>query len=93
VDANPAFSFTMLTVNANEHPLMRRFHKLGDEKRSVVIVPPDAYDDWLSCRNTDEARSFLNVILADRMYAQPYPLPPRKQPRDAYQAPGASLFE
>jgi hypothetical protein len=41
----PSLSFTMLTVNADEHPLMKRFHKPGDEKRSVVIVPPDAYED------------------------------------------------
>lgn len=71
-------SFTMLTVNANEHPLMRRFHKPGDEKRSVVIVPSAAYGDWLSCRSTDEARSFLNLFPADEMAAEPYPLPPRK---------------
>jgi len=53
----------MLTVNANEHPLMKRFHKSGDEKRSVVIVRLDAHGDWLSCRGTDEARSFLNLFL------------------------------
>jgi putative SOS response-associated peptidase YedK len=78
VDAPPAVSFTMLTVNANEHPLMKRFHKPGDEKRSVVIVPPSAYEDWLGCRNTDEARSFLNLFPADEMTAEAYPLPPRK---------------
>ncbi|WP_375542248.1 hypothetical protein [Paraburkholderia sp. CNPSo 3274] len=54
----PSLSFTMITVNAAEHPLMKRFHKPGDEKRSVVIIPPTAYEDWLSCRNPDEARSF-----------------------------------
>ncbi len=47
-DGPPSISFTMLTVNANEHPLMKRFHKPGDEKRSVVIVPPTSYDDWLN---------------------------------------------
>lgn len=31
----PSLSFTMLTVNANEHLLMKRFHKPGDEKRSL----------------------------------------------------------
>lgn len=55
----PSFSFTMLTVNADGHPLMKRFHKPDAEKRSVVIVRPDAYQDWLSCCNTEEARSFL----------------------------------
>lgn len=49
----PSLSFTMLTVNANDHPLMKRFRKPGDEKRSVVIVPPDAYGDWLNCLSTD----------------------------------------
>ena len=31
-------SFTMLTVNANDHPVMRQFHKPEDEKRSVVVL-------------------------------------------------------
>ena len=73
-----SLSFTMLTVNADEHPLMKRFHKPGDEKRSVVIVPPAAYEDWLGCRNSDEARSFLILYPADEMAAEAYPLPPRK---------------
>jgi putative SOS response-associated peptidase YedK len=60
-----SLSFTMLTVNASEHPLTKRFHMPGDEKRSVVIVPPDAYDDWLACRSTDEARSFLGLFPVD----------------------------
>jgi len=73
-----SISFTMLTVNADNHPLMKRFHKPGDEKRSVVIVPRAAHYDWLSCRNTDEARSFLNLYPANEMAAEAYPLPPRK---------------
>jgi hypothetical protein len=60
-----------------EHPLMRRFHKPGDEKLSVVIIRPGAYEDWLSCRSTDEARSFLQLYPADEMHAEPFPLPPR----------------
>ena len=43
----PRFSFTMLTLNADHHPLMKRFHKLGarsmDEARSFVTLP-DATD-------------------------------------------------
>lgn len=31
-------SFTMLTVNADDHALMKRFHRRGDEKRMVVIL-------------------------------------------------------
>jgi putative SOS response-associated peptidase YedK len=73
----PSFSFTMLTVNADAQPLMSRFHKPDAEKRSVVIIRPDAYQDWLSCRNTDEARSFLQLYPADEMHAESFPLPPR----------------
>ncbi|SDR37879.1 Putative SOS response-associated peptidase YedK [Paraburkholderia fungorum] len=72
-----AMSFTMLTVNADDHPLMKRFHRPGAEKRSVVILRPEEYDDWLGARSTDEARSFLNLFPADEMKAEAYPLPPR----------------
>ncbi|CAG9263806.1 Abasic site processing protein [Paraburkholderia unamae] len=71
------WSFTMLTVNAAEHPLMSRFHKPGDEKRSVVIVPSDEYSNWLSSRSTDEAWSFLNLFPDGAMHAEPCPAPPR----------------
>jgi len=84
-----AWSFTMLTVNADHHPLMRQFHKPGDEKRSVVIVPPGEYSSWLAARSTDEARSFLNLFPAEAMQAVAQPAPPRtakaaaKPPGDA----------
>lgn len=78
-DGGESFSFTMLTVNAENHPLMKRFHKPGAEKRSVVIISPDAYDDWLACRSTDEARSFLSLYPTELMHAEPHPLPPRKR--------------
>ncbi|CAB3783494.1 hypothetical protein LMG28138_01651 [Pararobbsia alpina] len=62
---------------------MKRFHKPGDEKRSVVIVRPDGHEDWLNCRSTDEARSFLNLYPAEEMAAEAYPFPPRKLTIDA----------
>jgi putative SOS response-associated peptidase YedK len=77
-DGSLSLAFTMLTVNADEHPLMKRFHKPGDEKRSVVIVSPDRYGEWLSCTSTDEAGSFLQLYPAELMQAEPYPPPPRK---------------
>ncbi|CAG9217868.1 Abasic site processing protein [Paraburkholderia tropica] len=74
-----ALSFTMLTVNSSEHPLMRRFHKPGDEKRSVVIVRPADYENWLTSRTMDEARSCPNLLPADLMHAEACPAPPRVQ--------------
>lgn len=62
-------SFSQITINADHHPLMRRFHKPGDEKRSLVIVPTDSYDDWLNCRDPELARSFLTLYPTDLMKA------------------------
>jgi len=42
-----------------------------------VIVRPDAYQDWLRCRSTNEARSFLNLYPAEEMAAETAPVPKR----------------
>jgi len=68
-----SFSFTQITINADEHPLMKRFHKPGDEKRSLVIVPRESYDDWLTCKDPKFARSMLTLFPAERMKAWPAP--------------------
>jgi len=49
VDGSFSYSFTQLTINADDHALMNRFHKPGDEKRSLVIIPENDYDSWLDC--------------------------------------------
>lgn len=42
------YSYTMLTINADAHPLMNQFHKPADEKRMVVILEAERYGDWLN---------------------------------------------
>ncbi|WP_321815186.1 MULTISPECIES: SOS response-associated peptidase [unclassified Paraburkholderia] len=76
-EADKALSFTMLTVNSDEHPLMRRFHKPGDEKRSVVVLHQNDYENWLGSRSMDEARTFLNLYPSELMQAEACPAPPR----------------
>jgi putative SOS response-associated peptidase YedK len=61
-------SYTMLTINADDHPLMRRFHKPGDEKRMVVILPVARYDDWLQAR-PEQSQAFMRPFPADQMMA------------------------
>jgi putative SOS response-associated peptidase YedK len=68
----PLLSFSMLTVNADEHPLMRRFHRPTDEKRMLVILPPDQYDEWLRCR-VERAAGFFTRYPAERLVARPAP--------------------
>lgn len=69
-DARIRYSFTQITINADAHPLMRRLHKPGDEKRSLVIIPPAGYANWLTCRDPGIARSFLQPFPADLMTTQ-----------------------
>lgn len=46
---------TMLTVNVDEHRVMKHMHRLGDEKRSIVILRPADYDEWLHTTNGEAA--------------------------------------
>ena len=67
-------SFTMLTVNADEHPLMRDFHKPTDEKRMVVVLAPERYGDWLAAA-PDRVHEFMKVCEADTLWAATEPAP------------------
>ena len=51
-------SFSMLTVNADEHPVMKQFHKPGDEKRTPVIISPESHLAWLSS-DLPEAQNWM----------------------------------
>jgi putative SOS response-associated peptidase YedK len=75
-DGLPLLSFSMLTVNADEHPLMRRFHKPGDEKRMLVILQPEQYRGWLE-GDLVNAEEVYRPYPAEQLVAVPYPLPPR----------------
>ena len=54
-------SYTMLTVNANEHSVMKNFHRPSDEKRSVVVLPEGSYGDWLKASPSD-SMDFMNLF-------------------------------
>lgn len=57
-------SFSLITVNADLHPVMGRFHAPGDEKRSIIVIDPDHYADWLRA-STDEAVTYFAPLPAD----------------------------
>ncbi|WP_050463294.1 SOS response-associated peptidase [Herbaspirillum autotrophicum] len=77
-EGGQSFSFTQITINADDHPLMKRFHKPGDEKRSLVIVPAGEYDAWLDCKDPEVARSMLTLYPAKGMKAWPAPRASKK---------------
>ena len=76
------WSFAMLTVNADGHPVYQRMHKPGEEKRMVVMLDTRAQqDDWLTCSVADAPRFFKQTkeLLRDFPAARP----PRKGPQQA----------
>lgn len=60
------YSYTILTINADTHPLMRLMHKPTDEKRMVVVLPEVDYDAWLRA-DADSSGDFLRPYPANRV--------------------------
>lgn len=52
------YTMAMLTVNADDHPFMRRFHEPDEEKRMVVILDRADWVRWLN-GTEPEARALL----------------------------------
>lgn len=87
-------SFSILTINADGHPLMQRFHKPDDEKRMVMILDPSQYQGWLNGSLVSEEDVYRQYP-ADLLAAQPDPLRPRTRAKPlakADAAPSDSLF-
>lgn len=89
----PQYSFTQITVNADDHPFMKRFHQPGEEKRGLVILHQNDYDEWLACKNPEMARAFLQLYPAELMAGEPKAAPPRKKKEKSIAAnPQTELF-
>jgi putative SOS response-associated peptidase YedK len=71
-DGLPLLSFTMLTINADAHALMRRMHRPEDEKRMVVALRPEQYGAWIAgaLAGTDD---FLLPYPAEALVAKAAP--------------------
>ena len=66
------FSFSMLTINATGHEVMKHFHKPEDEKRSIVVLKDNHYIPWLEAYNV-EAKSFLKLAEKGFLVSEPWP--------------------
>jgi putative SOS response-associated peptidase YedK len=53
-------SFSMLTIDAGNHPVMNRMHKPEDEKRTVVPLRPELFKAWLNA-TPEEAQTLLQL--------------------------------
>ncbi|KGX12667.1 hypothetical protein X986_2661 [Burkholderia pseudomallei] len=66
-------TMSMITVSGEGHPIFSRMHKPNDEKRAVVILRPDDWEEWLTTSNVEAARAMLQLYPADEMVAEPTP--------------------
>lgn len=69
IEGEKVRSFSMLTINANQHPFMKQFHNPNDEKRSIIVIPEESRQDWLHC-NHEEASEFF-FEMRDEFIAKP----------------------
>ena len=72
-------SFAMLTINCDEHPLLKRFHKHFDEKgepnerRTPVLLREEDYGRWLNA-SVEEAPALFTTFGSDDLQAHPAPI-------------------
>jgi putative SOS response-associated peptidase YedK len=66
------FSFSMVTVNADQHKIMRQFHKPGDEKRAIVTLQDTDHQAWLQV-NHEQVPDYLTLAPDDFLQAEPAP--------------------
>lgn len=78
-------SYTMLTINADDHPLMRRMHKPDpalppdqQDKRSVIPIERGDFGQWLA-GTTEEARELMRVPPPEAFDCGPTTTKPRRQ--------------
>jgi putative SOS response-associated peptidase YedK len=69
-DGETIVSFTLLTMNANNHALLRRYQQPGSEKRMPVILNEGAYGAWLTVR-MEKAKEFMRQYPANWLAANP----------------------
>ncbi|AJY19840.1 hypothetical protein UA19_01199 [Burkholderia multivorans] len=50
---------------------MKHMHRAGDEKRSVLILHPDNWEEWLTTPNIEAARAMLQLYSVEDMVAVP----------------------
>jgi putative SOS response-associated peptidase YedK len=68
-------SFTLLTVNADAHPLMARMHRTGDEKRMPVLLAPRDFEAWLHATD-EQAHALLRQACTVPLIGQSAPRAP-----------------
>ncbi len=79
-DGDTILSYALLTLNANNHALLRRYQQPGAEKRMPVILNEGAYGAWLTVR-MEKAKEFMRPYAAEWLTANPVETKADKVPK------------
>jgi putative SOS response-associated peptidase YedK len=79
-DGETILSYTLLTVNANNHALLRRYQQPGAEKRMPVVLNEGAYGAWLTVR-MEKAKEFMRQYAPQWLAANPVETKADKVPK------------
>lgn len=82
-DGVPFLSYTVLTLNANNHALMRRYGPEGNDKHMPVILNEGAVDAWLTVR-IEKAKEFMRQYPANWLAANPVETKADKVPQGLF---------
>ena len=66
-------TFTLMTVNADSHPVMCNYHRPGEEKRMVVLLDASQYDAWLDAP-AEGPMDFMQACPPERLAATGEPV-------------------
>jgi len=72
-DTSSILSFSMLTLNADRHPVMSRMHAPGEEKRTPLVLNADQLKPWLEGGHED-AKHWLSGEQMPALKAQLAPI-------------------
>ena len=76
-------SFSILTINATDHPVMKHFHKLDGETRSIVILQESDFQSWLTAEHP-MAYELLKQAPNDFLTSEPAPKSFVKKSKTSY---------
>jgi hypothetical protein len=65
----------MLTLNADEHPVMSKMHAPGEEKRTPLVLGVDQFEEWLVASHL-EAQALLTGARMPALVSAPAPKVP-----------------
>lgn len=65
-------TFSMLTLNADAHPVMNKMHAPGDEKRTPLVLSVDQFELWLTASH-DQAQELLTGRYMPELLSEPAP--------------------